>query len=113
MVVFLEGLNLSRRKNVAKLLGRDCCVFTAGIVFLKLEKEKGVDIDFDYYDSMESLESMDNITFFLNDNSQESKRYEKAFEDFVLPRVNINIEAKTTDEEIAKEILEYVGTAIS
>lgn len=109
MIIFLEGLNVERRNNIAGLLDKDFNVFAIGLIYNRIQKEKFDNTTFNYEATVENLIDMDNITFYLKD--KEDLELDNYFDDLILPKSIINVGEKT-DEEITKEILDYVSTRL-
>lgn len=105
MIVFLEGLSLSRRNLIGDVLSKAYDVFTIGIVHNRIQKEKYDNITFDYQSTVESLVDMDNITIYLKD--RDNSEIDNYFDELPLPKHIVNVD-KETDEEIAEEIFNYV-----
>ena len=113
MVIFLEGMNLERRNNIAKLLKKEfeeADIFAIGLVHNKLQKELH-NIEFDYEKTVENLIDVTNVTFYLKNNDEDEKAYLTALDELILPKAIIDV-VDLGDKEIANEVINYVYTRL-
>ena len=114
MVIFLEGMNLKRRNNIATLLKKEfeeVDIFAMGLIHNKLQKELHNNIEFDYEKTVENLIDVTNVTFYLKNNDGDEEAYLTALDELILPKAIIEV-VGLSDEEIANEVINYVYTRL-